>query len=584
MSKQHRGRTKQSGRGLSRRSVLAAAGAAPALPYILPANASETESAGSQVETSSQSKGPPYNVILIITDEESRSLRPAEGYHLPAREELLRRGTSFDNHYIGAAMCTPSRGVMFSGQPPQVNGIFDQMELGYVPDLSKAHPSMGTLFKQLGYETAYFGKFELEKSIIAPKDSVNYSTALKDYGFDRFAADGDKVGAPDQGYQVDSFTAAEAIRWLRSDAQRINAEGKPWFLVVSFVSPHDVMYADVSQPGEPEQVSLVGQTINPPPANSLFQQRWSFDPSPSALEPLDARGRPHAQKTFQEGWSAFLGSIPTNAAAMWTDYYNYYLNLIQDNDRTLQGLLDSLSDLGLWNSTAVLRTADHGELGGAHGGLRGKGPLPYEEQSHVPAVIVHPAHPGGRHCKALTSHIDLLPTLIGLTGAPQEKRATLLKGLPGRDATALLDDPEAAKADQLRPAVLFNYVGIQTIDANYMVRAYTTIAKGGWAPPLSEVKPDLSNRGFINFVFDGRYKFARYFSPLLLEVPESYEALQAHYELELFDLEADPNEVDNLALKSESRALLMQMNQLLNSMLEREVGPPTHSYFPKGLL
>jgi arylsulfatase len=85
----------------------------------------------------------PYNVILIITDEECYHLRPAQGFATPARDELRRRGTTFLNHYIGSAMCTPSRGVMFSGQPPQVNGVFDQMEMGYVPSLRTDRPSMG---------------------------------------------------------------------------------------------------------------------------------------------------------------------------------------------------------------------------------------------------------------------------------------------------------------------------------------------------------------------------------------------------------------------------------------------------------
>ena len=55
---------------------------------------------------------------------------------------------------------------MFSGQPPQVNGVFDQMELGYVPSLRTDRPSMGTIMKQLGSSAAYFGKFELLRDII----------------------------------------------------------------------------------------------------------------------------------------------------------------------------------------------------------------------------------------------------------------------------------------------------------------------------------------------------------------------------------------------------------------------------------
>ncbi len=571
--------------GLSRRKLLAVAGATSTLPLFTAAEAAEkTETQASGTPTSANAKGAPYNVILIITDEESHGLRPAEGYSLPAREELLRRGTSLDNHYIGAAMCTPSRGVMFSGQPPQVNGVFDQMETGYVPSLRRDRPSIGTVFKALGYETAYFGKFELKRSIITPSDRINYTTALQDYGFDHFAPDGDKVGAPDQGYRTDLYTAGLAIRWLRSEAQRINAAGKPWLLVVSFVSPHDIMYALVNQPGQDQQVSAVGQTLLPPPEESLFRQRWSFPPSPSALQPMDTPGRPRAQLSYLVGWSAFLGEIPVGASAMWEDYYNFYLNLIRDNDRTLQGLLDAIGALNLWDSTVVLRTADHGELGGSHGGLRGKGPLPFEEESHVPAVIVHPEHPGGRRCRALTSHIDLLPTLAGLTGIAEEKRRPLLQGLPGRDATSLLEDPEKAAPDALRPAVLFNYVGLQTIDSLYMMRVCRAIAEGKWAPPFSVAKPDLTRRGFINFVFDGRYKFARYYAPLQRDRPADFASLAAGFEMELFDLEADPDELENLALRDEARALVLKMNALLNRMLEQEVGPPSLSYLPKGLL
>ena len=46
----------------------------------------------------------------------------------------------------------------------------------------------------------------------------------------------------------------------RTNAQELNDQGKSWFLVVSFVSPHDIMYADVNQPGSREQKSAVGMT------------------------------------------------------------------------------------------------------------------------------------------------------------------------------------------------------------------------------------------------------------------------------------------------------------------------------------
>ena len=122
----------------------------------------------------------PNNIVLIISDQESFQLHAPKGYELGARAELRRRGTSFERHYISSAMCTPSRGAMFSGQPPQVNGIFDEMQMGYVPSLPKDRPSMGTAMSSLGYQTAYFGKFELRRD--ATREDVERAYRLAGSG------------------------------------------------------------------------------------------------------------------------------------------------------------------------------------------------------------------------------------------------------------------------------------------------------------------------------------------------------------------------------------------------------------------
>ncbi len=579
--------------GLSRREVLIGGAGAAALGALPGQTAAETVGAASS-STPGVAKAYPasqsapldrtYNIVLFISDEEAYHIRPAAGYSTPAREELMQRGTTFHNHYIGAAMCTPSRGVMFSGQPPQVNGVFDQMELGYVPSLKTDKPSMGTIFKDLGYATAYFGKFELRRGIITPKTDINYTDALREYGFDVFSPDGDKVGSPDQGYDTDVYTCGDAIRWLRTNAHELNEKGQPWLLVVSFVSPHDIMYADVNEPGKDVQKSAVGMRLTPPPDNANFATQWKFPPSPSHNQPMDQPGRPRAQLVYNIGWSGFLGEIPVGADAMWNSYYNYYLNLIHDNDRNIRGVMDALSALDLWQSTVVFRTADHGELGGSHGGLRGKGPLPYEQETHVPAVIVHPEYPGGRNCHALTSHIDLIPTLAGLTNTDKKFREAAVAGLPGHDFSSLLAAPDKAPAGAIREGVLFNYVGLQTVDALYMIRVCRDIAKGRFAPPFTEAKPDMTGRGFISFTFDGRYKFARYYAPDDFNTPETVEALLANNEIELFDLQNDPEEVKNLGVEVEAnKELIMRMNDLLNRMLAREVSVRDNSFLPPAL-
>jgi arylsulfatase A-like enzyme len=109
---------------------------------------------------------PPYNIIFVISDQEADHLLVTGDYELPARAELRRRGFDFRNHYTASAMCTPSRAAFFGGTPPQVNGVFHQMETGYVPSLRTDQPNMGSVLKGLGYTTAYFGKFELNKDLL----------------------------------------------------------------------------------------------------------------------------------------------------------------------------------------------------------------------------------------------------------------------------------------------------------------------------------------------------------------------------------------------------------------------------------
>src|SRR5258708_27834132 len=104
---------------------------------------------------------------------------------------------------------------------------------------------------------------------------------------------------------------------------------------------------------------------------------------------------------------------------MWSHFYNYYLNLVRDNDHGLRLLVDAMDDLDLWKNTVIVLTADHGEMAGSHGGLRGEGPFAYELNSPITLLISHPAYPGGEKVTPLASHLDLLPTFLGLSGPPE---------------------------------------------------------------------------------------------------------------------------------------------------------------------
>jgi arylsulfatase len=210
-------------------------------------------------------------------------------------------------------------------------------------------------------------------------------------------------------------------------------------------------------------------------------------------------------------------------------------------------------------------------MAGAHGGLKGKGPFSYEANAHVPLVIAHPRGKPGAATHALTSHLDLLPTFVGLTGLPEAQRPATVKALPGRDFSALLGAPEKAPVHAMRPGVLFNYMGVSTVDGSYLRDLMSASFQNQPNPPLSQAK--LDKRGLLSFVFDGRYKFGRYYSPFAFNTPRSLDEIFQNNDVQLFDLETDPDEVHNLALdRVKNRATLLRMNALLNDLIAKEVG------------
>jgi arylsulfatase A-like enzyme len=525
---------------------------------------------------------PPYNIIFVISDQEADHLLVTGDYELPARAELRRRGFDFRNHYTASAMCTPSRAAFFSGTPPQVNGVFDQMETGYVPSLRTDQPNMGSVLKGLGYTTGYFGKFELNKDLLKVNPAVDYHAALQPYGFDFFNFDGDKFGSPDQGYQVDRYYSGEAVRWLRTNAPTLNGKGQPFFMVVSFINPHDIMYADANIPGQPPvQKALTNSLLTSPPNNTIYQKTWNFTQVPGLTQSLTAPGMPPALAEYHKGWAGSFGFIPTDRPDMWAYFYNYYLNLIRDNDRGLRLLLDAMDDLDLWKNTVIVVTADHGEMAGSHGGLRGKGPFAYELNAHIPLWIAHPGYQGGQTVTALTSHLDLLPTLVGMTGLPEQRRQAATKGLPGHDFSALLGNAQSADIHANRPGVLFNYVGIQTIDGNYLLAANKAVFGGKPLPSLTQMHPDTNKRGFMSFVFDGRYKFARYYAPAAFNTPQTLDQILKYNDIQLFDLNDDPDELHNLAAEPEKyKDTILRMNALLNELMAKEVGKNDGAFLP----
>jgi arylsulfatase len=89
----------------------------------------------------------------------------------------------------------------------------------------------------------------------------------------------------------------------------------------------------------------------------------------------------------------------------------------------------------------------------------------------------------------------------------------------------------------------------------------------------SGFKPDLKKRGSVRTVFDGRYKFSRYFAPVDRNKPSDLAELYKANDVELFDLQTDRSETANLAVDQETNAdLIATMSGKLESIIKAEIG------------
>ena len=128
------------------------------------------------------------------------------------------------------------------------------------------------------------------------------------------------------------------------------------------------------------------------------------------------------------------------------------------------------------------------------------------------------------------------------------------------------------------------------IDGEFMEKVVAMLQQPDGKARLKEaaqagtMRPDLAKRGAIRSVFDGRYRFVRYFSPKEHNRPASVEALFKLNDVELYDVERDPLERNNLALdRDRNRELLEAMNAKLNALIDREVGEDVGQMLPGGV-
>jgi arylsulfatase len=383
------------------------------------------------------------------------------------------------------------------------------------------------------------------------------------------------------------MTADEAVDWLSNRAPEI-ADSQPWFLAVNFINPHDVMYFDTD---DEEMVQVRGMfPIFAAPDTPLYRQQWPTTLPASFFD--DLSNHPQAVRNYKVMSDGTYGRIPMERRDMWHNHVNYYLNCLSDVDRHIGTVLDAIEENGQESDTIIIFTSDHGEMGGAHH-LRQKGSVAFRETVNVPLIIADPRQPGAARTNAVGSHLDLVPTILAMAGLSEEEQRERYPFLKGHDLSGLVVDPASSGprggANKPGKGALYTYDMIATVDAQWLQRNAplfldSAAAEAGlefhrgkeFLARLDEFeKPDLDKREMFRGIFDGRYKLIRYFGLAHYNLPQSVEELLTNNDVALYDLQNDPEEMNNLAdpeNPSYDEELLASINDKLNALILDEIG------------
>jgi arylsulfatase A-like enzyme len=456
------------------------------------------------------------NILFIYTDDHShRTLSCYEEAYpwvrTPAIDKLAREGVRFRAAYNGA-WCMPSRATLLTGH--YQHGVESMRMEGSYPgsayDPAKC-PFWPKVFRQRGYFTAQIGKWHTGTDTGFGRDW--------DY---QIVWNRPKHPETNQNYyyhqpityqggkteMLERYSTDQYTDWAL-DFLKGNGrdKSKPYYLWLCYGAVHSPY-----QPAERHKKEYAGVDIDTP--------KDMFPPRP---------GKPAwAQKINM--WQKDANGKPFSGKLSFMDWVRQYHQGVNAIDEGVQRIMDYLDQSGERKNTLVIFTSDQGLAFGQHG-FRGVKVAPYDDNIRSPLIFSMPGKiPQGKVCQTPVSGVDIVPTIWSFA---KEK---LPWEMHGRDLTPLLMNPEKG----------WPYPAFMTATGQKYGSDTNNIPKGE-AVIHSQVPWYVMLR-------DERYKYVR---PLTEDLEE------------LYDLQKDPQELDNLAVKREHQALLKKMRAMAIAELRR---------------
>lgn len=428
------------------------------------------------------------NILLIMTDQQSASAMSCAGnphLHTPTIDALAAGGMRFERAYSGNPICVPCRASLFTGLMSHQTGIEhnDHRQMADVPCL-------GRRLRDVGYDSGYVGKWHVPRTI-------------QDQGWSGF-----NFLAQIRNVGIDAAVAPSCDQFLSQPRDG------PFFLVASFVNPHDICHFARIEAGLADRLPG-GDIGTPPPLERCPPLPDNFEPPADEPEAIRIHQRlPRQAKVYPTaGWGE----------AQWRRYRWAYFRLTEAVDREIARVLAALRGRGLERDTVVIFLSDHGDGMGAH--RWNQKTLFYEESARVPFVLHQPGViPRGIADRSALVNIgiDLATTCLGIAGA---------------------EVPAA-----LHGCNLYDYARGTTGQTHRFIVSQNHLFEAPDGRPMRGRMLRSDRFKYIVFDYGAR--------------PE-----------QLFDLDQDPGEMNSLAGRPEEARVLAAHRQMLRGWLEQHGDP-----------
>lgn len=333
------------------------------------------------------------NLILVLTDDQDL----ASLAFMPRTLELLgAQGLTFSNHFVPLSLCCPSRATILTGLYPHNHKVYTNFPpaggFEKFDELGLDETTLATALHAAGYRTALFGKYlngypGTEGTAHVPPgwDQWASPVAGSPYSAYRYTLNENgetvKHGSAPEDYMTDVL-AGKATDFVR----RAASSGQPFFLFLATYAPHN--------PATPARRHA-----------GLFPTLQA--PRTPSFNEADVRDKPARIRKLRRLDDKQIAGIDSLARKQ--------ARSLQAVDEAVAALVRTLEETGQLASTYIVFTSDNGFHLGQHRLSPGKY-TPYEPDVHVPLLVRGPGVPGGRRVDALTSSVDLAPTLAELAG------------------------------------------------------------------------------------------------------------------------------------------------------------------------